>query len=63
MVFQNQTEETLRHEIVALQEDKYNYETTSKETLRKVLQEKLEAVRKLSELEVSLKLIGQMWAT
>jgi len=50
----NQTEETLRHELVALQEDKYNYETTSKETLRKVLQEKLDAVRKLSELERSL---------
>jgi chromosome segregation ATPase len=50
----NQTEDTLRTELVALQEDKYNYETTAKESLRKVLQEKLDAVRKLTELERSL---------
>ena len=28
--FQNQTEESLRQELVALQEDKYNYEAKSK---------------------------------
>ena len=50
----NQTEDTLRGELVALQEDKLKYETTAKESLRRVLQEKLEAVRKLSELEKSL---------
>ncbi|KAI0222371.1 hypothetical protein LSAT2_026382 [Lamellibrachia satsuma] len=50
----NQTEDTLRQELVALQEDKYNYETTAKESLRRVLQEKLEAVRKLSDLVRSL---------
>ncbi|ELU00737.1 hypothetical protein CAPTEDRAFT_118963 [Capitella teleta] len=50
----NQTEETLKQELVALQEDKFKYETTAKESLRKVLEEKLEAVRKLSDLEKSL---------
>jgi len=50
----NQTEETLRQELVALQDDKYNYEAKSKESLRKVLGEKLEAVRKLADLERSL---------
>ncbi|KAL5014637.1 hypothetical protein ScPMuIL_008907 [Solemya velum] len=50
----NHSEDTLRQELVALQEDKLNYETTAKESLRQVLQEKLEAVRKLSELEQSL---------
>ena len=52
--FQNQTEDSLRQELTALQEDKYNYETTAKESLRRVLQEKLDAVRKLSDLEVSM---------
>lgn len=37
---------------MALQEDKHNYETTAKESLRRVLQEKIEVVRKLSEVEV-----------
>ncbi|XP_074644471.1 uncharacterized protein LOC141901252 isoform X2 [Tubulanus polymorphus] len=50
----NQTEDNLRQELVALQDDKHTYETTAKESLRKVLQEKLEAVRKLSDLEQSL---------
>ncbi|XP_013404760.1 sarcolemmal membrane-associated protein isoform X4 [Lingula anatina] len=49
----NHTEESLRQELVALQEDKSVYETTAKESLRKVLEEKLEAVRKLSDLERS----------
>lgn len=38
--------------MVNLQEDKFNYETTAKESLRRVLQEKIEVVRKLSEVEV-----------
>ena len=29
-VLQNQTEDSLRQELTALQEDKYNYETTAK---------------------------------
>uniref|UniRef100_A0A3P8X2V8 Sarcolemmal membrane-associated protein n=1 Tax=Cynoglossus semilaevis TaxID=244447 RepID=A0A3P8X2V8_CYNSE len=49
-----QTEEGLRKELLALQEDKHNYETTAKESLRRVLQEKIEVVRKLSEVERSL---------
>ncbi|XP_076985006.1 sarcolemmal membrane-associated protein isoform X10 [Tamandua tetradactyla] len=50
----NQTEDSLRKELIALQEDKHNYETTAKESLRRVLQEKIEVVRRLSEVERSL---------
>ncbi|XP_078065713.1 sarcolemma associated protein a isoform X15 [Mustelus asterias] len=50
----NQTEDGIRKELVALQEDKHSYETTAKESLRRVLQEKIEVVRKLSEVERSL---------
>uniref|UniRef100_A0A673NJW6 Sarcolemmal membrane-associated protein n=1 Tax=Sinocyclocheilus rhinocerous TaxID=307959 RepID=A0A673NJW6_9TELE len=50
----NQTEDSIRKELVALTEDKHNYETTAKESLRRVLQEKIEVVRKLSEVERSL---------
>uniref|UniRef100_A0A8C5QX45 Sarcolemmal membrane-associated protein n=1 Tax=Leptobrachium leishanense TaxID=445787 RepID=A0A8C5QX45_9ANUR len=50
----NQTDDTLRKELIALQEDKHNYETTAKESLRQALQEKIEVVRKLSEVERSL---------
>ncbi|XP_006816694.1 uncharacterized protein LOC102809759 [Saccoglossus kowalevskii] len=46
-----QPEDSIRKELVALQDDKHKYETTAKESLRRVLQEKLEAVRKLSDLE------------
>ncbi|XP_078485812.1 uncharacterized protein LOC100179267 [Ciona intestinalis] len=49
-----QSEDELQTKLQQLQEEKYNYENTSKETLRKALQEKLEAVRKLSNLERSL---------
>uniref|UniRef100_A0A8K9X4G2 Sarcolemmal membrane-associated protein n=1 Tax=Oncorhynchus mykiss TaxID=8022 RepID=A0A8K9X4G2_ONCMY len=51
---QNQTENGMRNELVTLQEDKYNYEITAKESLRRVLQEKIEMARKLSEVERSL---------
>uniref|UniRef100_A0A4W4FPU8 Sarcolemmal membrane-associated protein n=1 Tax=Electrophorus electricus TaxID=8005 RepID=A0A4W4FPU8_ELEEL len=51
---QNQTEDGIRKELVALTEDKLNYETRAKESLRRVLQEKIEVVRKLSEVERSL---------
>ncbi|XP_070405570.1 sarcolemma associated protein a isoform X7 [Nothobranchius furzeri] len=50
----SQTEEGIRKELLALQEDKHNYETTAKESLRRVLQEKIEVVRKLSEVERAL---------
>ncbi|XP_053148424.1 sarcolemmal membrane-associated protein isoform X11 [Hemicordylus capensis] len=50
----SQTEDSLRKELIALQDDKHNYETTAKESLRRVLQEKIEVVRKLSEVERSL---------
>ncbi|KAJ7994427.1 hypothetical protein DPEC_G00249160 [Dallia pectoralis] len=50
----NQTEDGVRKELVALQEDKHNYETTAKESLRRVLHEKIEVARKLSEVERSL---------
>ncbi|XP_070093412.1 sarcolemmal membrane-associated protein isoform X26 [Equus asinus] len=50
----NQTDDSLRKELIALQEDKHNYETTAKESLRRVLQEKIDVVRKLSEVERSL---------
>uniref|UniRef100_A0A3P9KP35 Sarcolemmal membrane-associated protein n=1 Tax=Oryzias latipes TaxID=8090 RepID=A0A3P9KP35_ORYLA len=50
-LLQSQTEEGMRKELLALQEDKHNYETTAKESLRRVLQEKIEVVRKLSEVE------------
>ncbi|CAI9733701.1 sarcolemmal membrane-associated protein isoform X8 [Octopus vulgaris] len=50
----NHGEDTLRQELVALQDDKHHYEITAKESLRRVLQEKLEAVRKITDLEQSL---------
>ena len=51
---QANSEESIRKELVALQEDKHNYETTVKESLKRSLEEKLEACRKLSDMEVSL---------
>ncbi|XP_032827447.2 sarcolemmal membrane-associated protein isoform X3 [Petromyzon marinus] len=50
----SQTEESLRKELTSLLEDKLSYETTAKESLRRVLQEKLEVVRKLSDVERAL---------
>ncbi|XP_055999766.1 sarcolemmal membrane-associated protein-like isoform X5 [Ostrea edulis] len=50
----NHADDTLRQEVVTLQEEKNTYETTAKESLKRVLEEKLEAVRKLSDLERSL---------
>uniref|UniRef100_UPI0037E7FC0F sarcolemma associated protein a isoform X9 n=1 Tax=Semicossyphus pulcher TaxID=241346 RepID=UPI0037E7FC0F len=50
----SQTEEGIRKELLALQEDKHKYETKAKESLRRVLEEKIEVVRKLSEVERSL---------
>uniref|UniRef100_A0A8C2YCQ3 Sarcolemmal membrane-associated protein n=2 Tax=Coturnix japonica TaxID=93934 RepID=A0A8C2YCQ3_COTJA len=53
-VMGNQLQACSKKELIALQEDKHNYETTAKESLRRVLQEKIEVVRKLSEVERSL---------
>ena len=53
-LLQSQTEEGIKKELLSLQEDKHNYETTAKESLRRVLQEKIEVVRKLAEVEVNL---------
>lgn len=60
-LLQSQTEEGIRKELLALQEDKYNYETTAKESLKRVLEEKIEVVRKLSEVEVRAG--GETWCT
>ncbi|XP_033098202.1 sarcolemmal membrane-associated protein-like [Anneissia japonica] len=45
------TEDKIRKEVVALQEDKFNYESTAKDTLKRALEEKLEAVQKLANVE------------
>lgn len=50
----NYSEDTLRKDLVISREDLYNYEKTAKESLRKMLEEKLEALRRVSELESSL---------
>ncbi|KAG1699346.1 Sarcolemmal membrane-associated protein [Nymphon striatum] len=47
-------EDKVREEIIKLQNDKDLYQTSAKESLRKALQEKLEAVRKHQDLEASL---------
>lgn len=60
-LLQSQPEEGIRKELLALQEDKHNYETTAKESLRRVLQEKIEVVRKLSEVEVRLCMCVFTW--
>ncbi|CAK8692884.1 unnamed protein product [Clavelina lepadiformis] len=49
-----QTDDSLQTQLQQVQEEKYNYENTSKETLRQALQEKLEAARKLASVERSL---------
>ncbi|KFM77362.1 Sarcolemmal membrane-associated protein, partial [Stegodyphus mimosarum] len=50
----NVTEEKLKDDVIKLQEDKDKYQMAAKESLRKVLQEKLEAIRKVQDLENSL---------
>ncbi|KAG9335136.1 hypothetical protein JZ751_005608 [Albula glossodonta] len=49
----NQSEENLR-ELVALQKDQHSYETKAKETLRRVLGEKVEVSRTLAKVERNL---------
>lgn len=50
----NFTEDKIRNELVKLQEDKAQYETTAKEALQKILQEKLEVTQKFVQLERQL---------
>merc|ERR1712080_380002 len=50
----NFTEEKLQEEMQKLAEDKNNYQSTAKESLRRVLHEKLEAATKVQELQRAL---------
>lgn len=50
----NITEDKLREQIFQLQEEKERYELAGKEALRRALQEKLEAMQRLSDVERSL---------
>lgn len=50
----NVTEEKLKDDVLKLQEDKDKYQLAAKESLKKILQEKLEAIRKVQDLENSL---------
>nr|CAD7198668.1 unnamed protein product [Timema douglasi] len=50
----NFAEDKLREELRKLQEDKCQYQGSAKESLRKVLQEKLEAIQKLQDIERTL---------
>lgn len=54
---QNFAEDKLREELRKLQEDKCQYQGTAKESLRKMLEEKLEAVQKMQDLERYLYLL------
>ncbi|XP_069693764.1 sarcolemmal membrane-associated protein isoform X2 [Periplaneta americana] len=54
MYSKNFAEDKLREELRKLQEDKSQYQGTAKESLRKILQEKLEAVQKMQDLERTL---------
>ncbi|CAL4067131.1 unnamed protein product, partial [Meganyctiphanes norvegica] len=50
----NYPEDSIREEMRKLLEDKGQYETTAKDSLRLILQEKLEAITKISDLERAL---------
>ncbi|XP_021916457.1 sarcolemmal membrane-associated protein-like isoform X3 [Zootermopsis nevadensis] len=54
MYSKNFAEDKLREELRKLQEDKSQYQGTAKESLRKMLQEKLEAVQKMQDIERTL---------
>lgn len=53
-------EDKLREELRKLQEDKEQYQGAAKETLRKVLQEKLDAVQKFQDLERYIKIFTKI---
>lgn len=48
------TDDKLREEITRLQEERDRYQNSAKESLRKALQEKLEAVRRVQDLEYAV---------
>lgn len=50
----NYTEDALKEEVIKLQEDKFVYQNSAKEALRKVYQERNEAVQKLTTIERAL---------
>ncbi|EDO46949.1 predicted protein, partial [Nematostella vectensis] len=47
----NLSEEDIKRQLLNLQEDRHTYEMRAKESLKRILQEKLEAVQKLAEAE------------
>ncbi|XP_078384658.1 uncharacterized protein LOC144667143 isoform X1 [Oculina patagonica] len=49
----NLNEDDIKKELLVLQEERHHYEMRAKESLKKVLQEKLEAIQKLTEIEKS----------
>ncbi|XP_067932386.1 sarcolemmal membrane-associated protein-like isoform X2 [Watersipora subatra] len=49
-----QTESGLQQQIVAMEEERIEYENSSKESLRKVIEEKIAAIQDLSDVERSL---------
>jgi len=53
-LYKTQDESELQTKLQQLEEEKFNYENTSKETLRQALSEKLEAVQKVTNLESML---------
>ncbi|XP_075219691.1 uncharacterized protein LOC142323637 isoform X2 [Lycorma delicatula] len=55
MYSKNFAEDKLREELRKLQEDKNQYQGTAKEFLRKILEEKLDAVKKCQDVEQTLK--------
>lgn len=50
----NVSEDKLREEVLKLQEEKLIYETSAKETLRKVYQERSEAIQRLTAIQRAL---------
>lgn len=52
--YQNQTEGSLQQQIVTMEDERLNYEMSSKQSLRKVLEEKITAIQELSDVQVSL---------
>lgn len=52
LICQANSEESIRVELAQLQEDKHMYETTAKESLKKALEEKLEASQNYADMEV-----------
>lgn len=50
----NVSDDKLREEVLKLQEEKLVYETTAKETLRKVYQERSDAIQRLTAIQRAL---------